>query len=243
MSRWFRLYADAMRNPKVLKLSDKEFRLWVRMLSIASENDGRVGPLDELKLVFNVRLDHLSTGVERLLRAGLMDRLEVGYAPRNWDKFQYKSDTSTDRVTKHRAKRNVSVTPPDTDTESDTEVIKDEPLSQPRKRAASFEIPSDIPSDPWKHFVEMRVRIKKPMTEHAKDLAVAKLRKLRDEDGWPPGDVLDHCTLNNYQGIFPPNRNNGNGQRNGNSASGHGKAIDAGFAFIADGGHHGSAAG
>ena len=117
MSKWFRFYSDAMRNPKVAALSDREFRLWVQLLSVSSENDGRLPPLPELKLVLNARLDHLLTGVERLISIGLIDRLEVGYEPHNWGKFQYKSDTSTGRVRKHREGRNVSETPPDTETE------------------------------------------------------------------------------------------------------------------------------
>jgi hypothetical protein len=130
MSRWFRFHAAAMRNPKVARLSDKEFRLWVELLATACENDG-----------FITCLDHLSTGVERLISMGLIDRLEHGYEPHGWSKHQYKSDTSTDRVQKHREKRNVSVTPPDTDTEqiTDTEYIEpkgscpsdDEPALKP----------------------------------------------------------------------------------------------------------------
>jgi hypothetical protein len=117
MSKWFRFYSDAVRNPKVAALSDREFRLWVSLLSVASDNAGRLPCLNELKHVLNARLDHLSTGVERLIRAGLIDALDVGYEPHNWAKFQYKSDTSTERVKKHRAERNVSETPPEADTE------------------------------------------------------------------------------------------------------------------------------
>lgn len=121
--RWFRFYAEAMRNPKVARLSDKQFRLWVQLLAVASENDGKIPCIDDLKVVLNRRLDHLLTGVKELLSAGLIDRLEDGYEPHNWGKFQYKSDSSSERVAKHRAKRNVTVTPPDTetDTETDTE--------------------------------------------------------------------------------------------------------------------------
>ena len=121
MSRWFRLYADAMRNPKVARLSDSDFRLWVRLLAIASENDGKLPPLCDLKVLLSVRLDHLSTALKRLLSGGLIDPLEDGYEPHHWGKFQYKSDVSTERVHKHRAKRNVSETPPETDTEAETE--------------------------------------------------------------------------------------------------------------------------
>lgn len=122
MSRWFRFYNDSFANEKVLSLSDREFRLWVRLLSIASVNDGLIPPLTALKRLLNARLDHLSTGVRGLVQAGLIDIVGGGYTPHNWRKFQYKSDNSTDRVKKHRkGERNVSVTPPDTETESETE--------------------------------------------------------------------------------------------------------------------------
>lgn len=122
MSRWFRFYADAMRNPKVLRLSDKDFRLWVRLLAVASENDGHISDENDLRLVLGMRLDHLKGGLDRLIRGGLIDPLEDGYEPHGWAKFQYKSDTSTERVQKHRAKRNVSETPPETEADTETEV-------------------------------------------------------------------------------------------------------------------------
>ncbi len=120
--RWFRFYADAIRNPKVARLSDKQFRLWVELLSVASENDGAIPCLDDLRYMLNRRLDHLSTGVDQLISMGLIDCLEAGYEPHNWNKFQYKSDTSTERVAKHRAKRNVTVTPPDTEADTETDL-------------------------------------------------------------------------------------------------------------------------
>jgi predicted transcriptional regulator len=114
-----------MRNPKVAKLNDKEFRLWVQLLSVASDNDGIIPPLEDLKHMLNRRLDHLSTGVEALLRASLIDRSTHGYTPHGWCKYQYKSDTSNERVTLHRKKRNVTVTAPDTDTDTDNTLSKD----------------------------------------------------------------------------------------------------------------------
>ena len=127
MTRWFRMYGEAMRHPKVARLSDKEFRLWVRLLAVASENDGIIPPVDDLKYVLNMRLDHLLTGVERLISMGLIDCLEHGYAPHNWKRYQYKSDASNERVAKHRAKCNVTVTPPDTDT--DTELVRENKIN------------------------------------------------------------------------------------------------------------------
>lgn len=84
------------------------------------------------------------------------------------------------------------------------------PVNKPRARKADFVLPSNIPAEAWDGWLEMRKKIGKPPTDHAKTLAVAELDKLA-ADGWPPGDVLNHCTLNAYQGIFPPkDRKNAN---------------------------------
>lgn len=128
MSRWFRFYSAAIRHPKVARLADKDYRVWTELLSIAAENDGHIPCLSDLKHLLNRRLDHLSSAVDRLVNGGLIDPLEDGYEPHGWNERQYKSDTSTERVHKHRSKRNVSAavteTPPDTDTDTDVSVAK-----------------------------------------------------------------------------------------------------------------------
>jgi hypothetical protein len=138
MSRWFRLYADAMRNPKVMRLSDSDFRLWVKLLSVASENDGKIPPVEDLKLVLSTRLDHLLSALKRLISGGLIDPLEHGYEPHSWNKFQYKSDTSNERVAKFRAKGNVTVTPPDTDTETEQKEDTSYEVSARAKKPDTF---------------------------------------------------------------------------------------------------------
>lgn len=119
--RWFRFYAAAIRNPKVARLSDGDYRLWTELLSVASENDGRIPPAEDLKHVLNRRLDHLLSALNRLISGGLIDPLTSGYEPHDWGELQYKSDTSTERVRKYRRSGNVSETPPDTETEAETE--------------------------------------------------------------------------------------------------------------------------
>jgi hypothetical protein len=138
VSRWFRFYAEAMRNPKVMRLSDADYRLWTKMLCVASENDGVIPPVGDLKLILAVRLDHLEGGLNRLIRGLLITPLDRGYQPHNWDRFQYKSDTSNDRVTKHRAKCNVTVTPPETETEQS---ISDAKASSPQRPKAVEVLP------------------------------------------------------------------------------------------------------
>ena len=79
---------------------------------------------------------------QRLLETELIDNK---WQPRNWDRLQFKSDSSTERVRKYRKNKGaedsktnetlqkryetVTVTPPDTDTDTDTEITP--PISPP----------------------------------------------------------------------------------------------------------------
>ena len=110
---------------------------------------------------------------------------------------------------------------------------------RPRKGASGFELPDRIPGEEWRGYEEMRNRIGKPMTDHAKALAVSRLDKMA-EAGWPPGVVLNHSILNNYQGLFAPKDDNDGRQRTntvgrfGREAI-SGRTVAAGAAFVAAG--------
>ena len=67
---------------------------------------------------------------------------------------------------------------------------------------AKFALPDWVPKDEWDAFVSMRNRIRKPMTDRAKTLAVGELAKLA-EDGHPPGAVLNQSIFKSYSGLFP----------------------------------------
>lgn len=100
------------------------------------------------------------------------------------------------------------------DTQEETKPLSSHIPTTSRERAQGFALPSDIPTEEWAGFEEMRVRIRKPLTDYARRQAVKRLRAL-SEDGWPPGDVLNHSILNNYQGLFPP-KDQANGNRPAN---------------------------
>lgn len=125
MSRWFRLYDDTLNDPKILKLSDKTYRIWIGILCVASKNDGALPPFDDIALMLRMKPEKLQPELEKLIAAGLIDHDDDGLRPHNWEGRQYKSDVSTDRVKRFRSgKRNVSVTPPDTEQNTDTEAEK-----------------------------------------------------------------------------------------------------------------------
>lgn len=127
MTRWFRMYDEILDDPKVQKLDADDFRAWVNLLCIASKNGGVLPSVDDIAFALRRSLDDALTLLGRLLSATLIDKRSGGadgfhYVPHGWDKRQYKSDASTERVKRFRERsKTVSETGPEPDTESDTE--------------------------------------------------------------------------------------------------------------------------
>lgn len=128
---WFRFYHEALDDPKVQSLAGDDFKFWVNLLCLCCRKGSLPKSLDEISFAMRRSPHDCSTVLSRLADGGLLDRVQGGrhgshYAVHGWDKRQYKSDTSTDRVKRFRDRsRNVSVTArgtgPDTDTETDTD--------------------------------------------------------------------------------------------------------------------------
>lgn len=131
MARWFRMYAEALNDPKVQCLDGETFKSWINILCIASQNGGQLPDVSDVAFALRMDNNGAVTLLERLLNARLIDRVNGGkdgwhYAPHGWSKRQYKSDTSTDRVKRFRKRsETVSETPPDTETDTDNTLSKD----------------------------------------------------------------------------------------------------------------------
>lgn len=158
MNQWFRFYHEALDDPKVQTLDAETFRDWVNLLCLCCRLGGEL-PKATQDIAFALRrsLDGCSTVLSRLADAGLLDRRNGGpngmhYAIHGWDKRQYKSDTSTDRVKRYRERyKNVTetpnATPPDTDT--DTDIIREVASlpSPPKKKATEGRTGSRLAPD------------------------------------------------------------------------------------------------
>ena len=142
MTRWFRLYDDVLNDPKVQRLSGESFKFWINMLCIASKNGGVLPGIEDMAFALRVSNDVCTSLIDELKTCGLIDGSKR-LVPHGWEKRQYKSDTSTDRVKRFRERsRNVtetvSETAPDTDTETDTETDKNQKkIPKKRDRSAS----------------------------------------------------------------------------------------------------------
>lgn len=123
---WFRMYHEFSTDPKVQMLSEVDQRRYVMLLCLKCFN-GDVTFQDET-VTFQLRIngEEWTATKARLLAKNLIGN---DNQPSNWVKRQYASDTSSQRVLKHRERLkrgcNVSETPPEADTESDTERKKE----------------------------------------------------------------------------------------------------------------------
>jgi DNA-binding IclR family transcriptional regulator len=63
-------------------------------------------------------------------------------------------------------------------------------------------LPDWLPAEPWAAYLEMRKKIRKPMTEYAMKLLINKLERIRVE-GHNAIEALDHATLCCYLSAWP----------------------------------------
>ena len=88
------------------------------------------------------------------------------------------------------------------DTTSSTDGSPSHSQSHKKKNLSGFQPPDWVPADAWGAYVEMREKIKKPLTPFAAKLAVKKLDEFR-ADGMEPGAVLEQSVFGSWQGLFP----------------------------------------
>ena len=121
MHSWFRLYVELLDDPKAQALPPRLFKFWINILCVAAIYDGKLPDVNVLKHRLKARLDYVKGSLNDLLSVGLIDDCDGVLRPHNWDKRQYKSDSSTERVNNYRSKMkryrnvagNVTVTLPD----------------------------------------------------------------------------------------------------------------------------------
>lgn len=113
---WFRIYNTVRHDRKIRKLSDQTFRAWVMLLTLASEENGKIpDSFEDLAMELHLSVAKTKAVLDTLVSSGLIEKLsESGYIPHKWEERQFKSDSSTTRVKRFRERqRNVSETAPE----------------------------------------------------------------------------------------------------------------------------------
>lgn len=151
MTHWFRMYDEFLNDPKVQTLPLEHFKIWVNCLCLASARghaDGNIGTLDDVSFALRETKEAVSCAFHELLILRFIVTVDGTFHVNGWQKRQYKSDTSTERVKKYR-KRSKTVTetaPEQSRTDTDTEQ-KEATLSSVAARAPTPPVDEKIKSE------------------------------------------------------------------------------------------------
>ncbi|MCK4788291.1 MAG: hypothetical protein KAV87_31405 [Desulfobacteraceae bacterium] len=119
---WFRFHRKAVHDYTVQSLDPILFKAWVNLMCLSDDN-GRLPSVEEVSFAFHETKEAVSSAFHELEKVALLVTDGETFHIAKWDKKQYKSDTSTERVKRYRERqRNVSETPQiQNRTEADTE--------------------------------------------------------------------------------------------------------------------------
>jgi hypothetical protein len=107
---WFRFYRNAATKAKVRQLPPALFKHWVLLLCL-TDDDGWLIDINDASELMRVSISRLQLILSQLVARRLFDKTRQGWRAHNWDKRQYKSDHSSNRVRAFRKRTsNVSET-------------------------------------------------------------------------------------------------------------------------------------
>lgn len=104
--KWFRLYHEALHDPKVQTLPLEQFKAWINLLCMASANTRRgvIPPVKDIAYTLRMSEARARSIVDALVTCGLIDRDGQGeLRPHNWEVRQPPTDDINGRVAKWRA--------------------------------------------------------------------------------------------------------------------------------------------
>lgn len=103
---WLRIDDGFAFHPKIGKLSDRNFRVWMRVLCHCSRYEDPT--VDEATIGEVKGLTEAT--VARFAEVGLLDKSGHSFEIHDWAKYQPKDSTGAERQAKWRARRNGRVT-------------------------------------------------------------------------------------------------------------------------------------
>ena len=106
---WRRSWREALNNPKIVSLTDRQHRAWTNCVLIA-DDDGRLPGIRDIAVHLRMTSQDAETLIVDLVEAGLIDAAtdaagRRAYVMHDWTTWQPKHETSTARVRKHRASK------------------------------------------------------------------------------------------------------------------------------------------
>lgn len=202
--KWFRLYAEAIDDEKLRLLAFEDRWHFVALLCCKAQGllDG-TDVLTRRKVAVKLGIDsrELEEIARRLAEVGLIDAPSL--QPMAWDRRQFKSDDSKERVRSYRErlKRDCNVTETaqccdgngavsSQETETETENTR-------RTRSRAAVRPDSVPERVWQDFQAIRRAKRTPLT----DTALNGIAREASKAGMSLSEALAMCCERGWQGF------------------------------------------
>ncbi len=102
---WLRLYTHGLDSPKLQRLSGEEFKQIINLWCLARIHDGTLPSVSDVAFRLRCTETQAAEMIDDLIDKRLLDRTPNGVVPHDWTEHQYASDSSTERVQKHRERK------------------------------------------------------------------------------------------------------------------------------------------
>lgn len=148
--RWWRAYDEAVDDPKLCLLTDRQHRAWFNLCCITSQNGGTLPSVEAIAFKLRMPVSKVRIIIQELRSAGLIDDGENGaISPHNWHVRQYKSDvTDPTNATRQKRFRDRNRNGPNTVTDTVTITDTRDRAEQNRKKdGASAPPEADLKTD------------------------------------------------------------------------------------------------
>ena len=108
---WYRMYVETVEDKKLRRLPASQRWLWVALLALARTSpvegvllltDGVPVTVDDMADAAAIRRADATAGVKAFHKLGMLHRDGALLVVSNWDKRQFASDVSTERVQRYR---------------------------------------------------------------------------------------------------------------------------------------------
>lgn len=111
--KWFRLYTEIRDDPKMWELTDLQFRIFINLLCLASEQDKNGSVFGHPSAIsWSIRCDRraFDRATKTLIEHNILKEIDGGFEIINWRKRQFISDDINSRVRKYRQKETLHET-------------------------------------------------------------------------------------------------------------------------------------
>lgn len=193
---WFRMYSEFAFDHKLQMMTEAEQRRFVMLLCLRCSN-GDV-TLHDTQIAFQLRISEQDWQATKsvFIAHKLIDSKNNVM---NWDKRQFLSDSSRERVARYRERHrnasgnisNVTVTVQDTDTDTDTEQNKR------TKRTSAPSCPQDVDAGVWEDWKQLRKSKRATVSE----TVVEQARKEATKAGMSLNQFFKEWCLRGSQGL------------------------------------------